>query len=252
MPVPVFHLIFAAAVALAQPQSQPQPAPKETPKETQSQPADLTTRLDALDKKIAAIKDLTADFEQQKKTVLLKKPMVSSGTIKLKGAKTRWDTKKPHETVMTIDASEVRIYYPEQKTVEVYPIQGDMARLASSPLPRMATIREHFAIAEAKPADLDPKATGDLLAISLTPKTDELKEHIQRIRVLIDVATACARSVEITDADGDQTTITFSNVKLDSGLADKDVDLVTPTGTTTSRPLEGGAPKPENKQEDKK
>ncbi len=250
MPALVFHLIFAAATTLTQPQ--PQPAPKETPKEVQAQPSDLTTRLDALDKKIAAIKDLSADFEQQKKTILLKKPMVSSGTIKLKGAKTRWDTKKPHETIMTIDASEVRIFYPEQKTVEVYPIQGDMARLASSPLPRIATIREHFDIKEAKPTDLDPKAdpkaTGDLLAISLTPKTDELKEHIKSIRVLIDAATACAKSVEITDADGDQTTITFTNVKLDSGVTDKDVDLVTPAGTTTSRPLEGGAPKQEDKK----
>ena len=64
--------------------------------------------------------------------------MVSSGTIKLKGTSTRWDTLKPHPTVMTIDASLVRIYYPDQKTVEEYPVQGDMARLASSPLPRIS------------------------------------------------------------------------------------------------------------------
>jgi outer membrane lipoprotein-sorting protein len=212
--------------------------------------ADLNARLDALDKKIAAIKDLSADFEQSKKTALLKKPMASSGTIRLKGAKTRWDTAKPHPTIMTIDASEVKIYYPEQKTMEVYPIQGEMARLASSPLPRIAVIREQFEITEAQPQELDPKAEpkADLLAIVLTPKNDTLKQHIQRIRVLIDSSTACARRVEITDADGDQTTITFGNIRLDTGLADKDVEFIAPPGTAISRPLGGGGPKPgENK-----
>ena len=248
MLVTLCQLLFAATILIAQPSPQAQPAPKETKAEA----PDLKTRLDALDKKITAIKDLSAEFEQTKKTVLLKKPLISTGTVKLKGAKTRWETIKPHPTIMTIDASEVRVYYPDQKTVEVYPMQGDLARLGASPLPRMSTIREQFDIAEIKPADIDAKATGDLLAISLTPKTEALKEHVSKIRVLIDAATACARSVEITDPDGDLTTIVFKSIKLDSGISDKDVELLTPPGTTISRPLEGGAPNPDSKPEDKK
>ena len=246
--VNAFSFIVAAALLLQSAQQKPgDKAPAAT---SAPQAPELSTKLDALDKKIAAIKDLSADFEQSKKTALLKKPMTSSGTIRLKGQRTRWDTKKPHPTIMTIDAAEVRIYYPDQKTVEVYAIQGEMARLASSPLPRIGVIREQFEISEIKPTEIDgaadPKA--DLLAIALTPKSATVKEHIERIRVLIDAATACAKRVEITDADQEQTTITFTNVKLDSGLSDKDVELVTPPGTTVSRPLEGGAPKPEGKK----
>ena len=240
--------LFIAVLLAAQPAaSQPKTEAPTTPAPAAS---DLNARLDALDKKIGAIKDLSADFEQSKKTALLKKPMTSSGTIRLKGQKTRWDTLKPHPTIMTIDAAEVRIYYPDQKTTEVYAIQGEMAKLASSPLPRMAVIREQFDITQAGPQELDPKADpkADLLAIALTPKAAALKEHIQRIRVLIDASTACARRVEIADADGDQTTIVFSNVELDSGLPDKDVVFAAPPGTTISRPLEGGAPKPAEKR----
>ena len=65
------------------------------------------------------------------------------------------------------------------------------------------------------------------------------------MRVLIDAETACARNVEMTDADGDVTTITFTNIKTDTGVSDTDVKLVTPPGTTVSRPLEGGSPKAE-------
>lgn len=241
-------LVLGLLLQPGQPKTEARPAT--APAESGGDSAGLGARLDALDKKIAGIRDLSADFEQSKKTALLKKPMTSSGTIRLKGQRTRWDTKKPHPTIMTIDAAEVRIFYPDQKTVEVYPIQGDMARLASSPLPRIGVIREQFEITEIKPTEIDaavdPKA--ELLAIALTPKSDALKEHIERIRVLIDATTACARLVEITDADRERTTITFTNVKLDSGLSDKDVELVTPPGTTVSRPLEGAAPKPEHQR----
>ena len=233
-------LLISALLALQPAQPKPD-APAATAPAPKSD--DLSARLDALDKKIAAIKDLSADFEQQKKTALLKKPLTSSGTIKLKGDKTRWDTTKPHPTVMTIDAKEVRIYYPQQKTVEVYPVQGEMAKLASSPLPRIPVIREQFDIAEIKATDIDANATGDLLALSLTPKSNALKEHIDTIRVMVDLTTACARTVEIKDADGDLTTITFTSIRVDAGISDKDVELTTPKGTTTSRPLEGGAPK---------
>jgi outer membrane lipoprotein carrier protein len=216
----------------------------ERPAQTGDPAPDLNKRLDDLDRRIAQIKDLTANFEQQKKSALLKKPLTSSGTVKVKGPKVYWDTTKPHRTVMTIDTTEVRIYYPEQKTVEIYPVQGDMATLSSSPLPRMSVIREQFEITEIKPQDIDPAAKPDgLIAIKLTPKNASLKEHIQQVRVLIDAAAAAARRVEITDADGEQTTLTFTNVKTNTGLTDKDVELSVPKGTTESHPLEGGAPK---------
>jgi outer membrane lipoprotein-sorting protein len=205
----------------------------------------MDAKLDALDNRIALIKDLSASFEQQKKSSMLRKPMTSSGVIRLKGDKTRWDTLRPHATTMTIDTSEVRIYYPEQKTVEVYPVQGEMARLASSPIPRMALVREQFTIEEVKPADIDPTAKGDLLGIKLTPRSESLKEHLRHVRVLIDSSTACARVVEMVDPDGETTRITFSDVKLDQVLKDEDVTFAAPAGTTVSRPLEGGAPKPQ-------
>src|SRR6185295_6863307 len=142
MGVHALALIIATALLLQPAQQKPRDeAAKAVPA---PQASELNAKLDALDKKIAAIKDLSADFEQSKKTALLKKPMTSSGTIRLKGQRTRWDTKKPHPTIMTIDTAEVRIYYPDQKTVEVYAIQGEMARLASSPLPRIGVIREQF------------------------------------------------------------------------------------------------------------
>lgn len=214
-----------------------------TPAQPGEAPTPFERTLEAIDAKAAAIEDLVADFEQQKKTPLLKKPLVSRGTVRVKGAKTRWDTTHPHPTVMTIDASELRIYYPEQKTVEVYPIRAGMSRLAASPLPRLSVVREHFTIEETPAKELDPQAKPGEVGLRLAPREESLKEHVAQVRVLLDPATGVGRRVEITDAEGEVTTLTFTNVRANTGVREESLVLRTPPGTTESRPLEGGKPR---------
>lgn len=253
---------FAGVLAGAQQPAADQPKPASQPANPATQttnqdaapkaetPAtDFDKKLEALDTKVAQITDLTADFEQEKRTPLLKKPLVSSGTVKVKGAATRWDTLKPRATTMTIDAAELRIYYPEQKTVEVYPVAHGMGELAASPLPRNKTVREHFTISEVPAKDIDPKAADTELGLKLVPIKDSLKEHVSQVRVLINGDTGVGRMVEVTDADGEVTVMRFTNVRTNTGLKDDDVALKVPSGTTESRPLQGEAPK---KAEEKK
>ena len=65
-------------------------------------------RLERLDARVAKIKDLTADFIERKYTTLLKKPLVSSGRIRVRGDIARWDTNKPYKTGMLVGGGEVR------------------------------------------------------------------------------------------------------------------------------------------------
>jgi outer membrane lipoprotein-sorting protein len=235
----------AAVMAIARVQPE-----KDTNRETGAtqQPAAATTdfdkKLDELDAKVAEITALTAEFEQEKRTPLLKKPLVSSGTVKVKGARTRWDTQKPRATVMTIDATALKLYYPEQKTVEVYPVGGGMAELAASPLPRSKVVREHFTVTEESAKAIDPKAKDGELGLKLVPIKESLKEHVAQVRVIVDGTTGIGRFVEITDADGEVTVMRFTNVKTGTGLKDEDLDLKVPAGTSVSRPLQGEGPKP--------
>src|SRR4051812_396232 len=84
----------------------------------------------AVNERGAKIKDLTADFEQKKFTPLLKRPLVSSGTVSVVGSAMRWDTAKPEPTAMLINEKEVRLLYPNQKTLEVYPLDQRLGSLA--------------------------------------------------------------------------------------------------------------------------
>ena len=209
--------------------------------------AALQHRLDDIDRRAGGVQDLSARFEQQKFTALLKKPLVSAGRVRMKGGSVRWDTESPEPAVLHSDGREIRMYYPRQRVVEVYPIDRRLTDLAASPLPRLTALREHFTIEPADLRDVDPVEaagikTGSRIALRLTPTDDYLKEHVDHVFVLLDADAACVRQVEVHDADGDRTFIRFSDVKLNAGLKDADIALSVPAGTKVSRPLEGVAP----------
>ncbi len=129
--------------------------------------AALWARMTKVDQKAGAIVDLVADFEQQKFTPLLKKPMVSAGTVRAKGSAMLWDTRTPAATVMRVDEKEVSLFYPSEKTLEIYPLAGNLGAMASSPLPRLAMLIEHFKFAPASGREMGAADDAAHLALRL-------------------------------------------------------------------------------------
>jgi outer membrane lipoprotein-sorting protein len=161
----------------------------------------------------------------------------------VKGSVVRWDTAKPEPSVMRIDERELKLLYPKQAVIEVYPIAEDMRRMTASPLPRLAAIRSEFFVAGVSAKDLDATASDEsAIGLVLTPKAAALKEHVATVKVLIDIASACAKMVEITDPDGERTVIVFSKVRANAGLRDSELALDVPSGVKVVHPLEGVSP----------
>ena len=205
--------------------------------------AALWARMTAIDSKAGGIIDLTADFEQQKFTQLLKKPMVSSGTVQAKGTAMLWDTRTPEPTIMRVDESEVRIYYPQQNTVEIYPLAGQLSSLAASPLPRLAALLPHFTFAKGTAKNSGQEERADQLVIHLTPIDASLKEHVGSVTVLIDATRGFILAFQLVDSDGERTLIRFSNVKTNANIEDARLNLKLPDNVKSVRPLENlGAP----------
>src|SRR5438105_2755118 len=70
--------------------------------------------LRAINAKGLAIKDLTADFVQEKHSPLVRKPLVSRGTVTAKGDTSLWVTTAPEPTQMTCDPRLLRLFYPDR------------------------------------------------------------------------------------------------------------------------------------------
>ncbi len=202
----------------------------------------LADRLKEIDKKAAVIEDFSSTFKQEKFTALLRKPLVSSGTVRVKRSTVRWDTQKPERVTLFSDGKELKMYYPTQKVVEVYPIDRKLAELAASPIPRLNSLSEHFAIKAYQLKDFvgENADAENLVALELTPIDKSLAEHVDAVHVLLDVRAAHILKVETIDTDGDRTVISFGDIKLNTGLKPADVELTLPKDTKTVRPLEGG------------
>jgi outer membrane lipoprotein-sorting protein len=200
----------------------------------------LAKQLEEIDARGGKIKDFTSDFRQEKFTALLKKPLVSAGMVRVSGPVIRWDTKEPEAQVLYGDGKEVQMYYPSQKLLEVYAIDQRLGDLASSPLPRLKALREHFTMerSDGKRFHTPPKDR-QVLPLRLVPREEALRQHVEEVHVLLDVTAAHILELEIVDADGDRTHVTFSGFQLDTGVTPDDLELTVPAGTTVSRPLEG-------------
>jgi outer membrane lipoprotein-sorting protein len=207
-----------------------------------TQPADpvLTAELKAVDAKSAAVTSFTAAFEQKKFTPMLKKPLVSIGTVASAGGVSLWKTAKPQPTDMRVTDQEIRIFYPQQQTVEIYPLAGQLGAMAASPLPKLATLEKFFSFQRMRAADIDAGTSDEsFLAVRLTPLDAELQKHVEEVRVLLDRTTGAIRQVDNVDADGDTTKMTFADVKLNTPLPTGALALDVPPGTKEVHPLAG-------------
>lgn len=197
-------------------------------------------RMLQIDQKGSTITDLSADFEQQKITAMLKKPLVSSGRVFVRGSAMLWDTAKPERNVLQITSREARIYYPSQKVIEVYPIEQKLGELAASPLPRLATLEQHFSFEPLPLSEMGEKdggVDGRYLALKMTPTDPALREHVEQVRVLLDSTSGLIVRLEMRDADGDRTLLSFSNPKINAGLAEKDLEIKAPPDVKVTHPL---------------
>lgn len=258
----VIALIVTMSVAAAGPSRQAEHRSQATAPPAASASTDaFNARLEEIDRRALDVKDLRADFEQRKHTTLLKKPLVSSGTVAVKGDATRWDTRSPRVSVMASKGAEIRVYYPAESpgtrgVVEIYNASGELDAIAGSPLPRLAALRRQFTLSPIDVAELlagsdDTRKTGEkdssaprhdhLIAAELIPIHPELRAHVERVRVLIDASTPCLLKMQIVSGEGERTEIEFRNVKVNSGVTVGEVELRVPDGTREVRPMEMGS-----------
>jgi len=212
-------------------------APPSTASQGELDPA-LKKELETLAEKLKGMRDLATDFEELKYSALLKEPLVSKGRMRVVGGRSQWDTISPKPNSMIVDSAQVRIYYPERATMEVYEFDEKLRWLTFWPMPELSVLIERFFIERIPVAELGTSETGAmLLGLRLRPRDDAVGEYLRRVDVVLNTATAIVVRVEIVDADGDRTVTSFSNTRPNGGLSEKDVEFIVPPGTQTVRPL---------------
>ena len=78
----------------------------------------------------------------------------------------------------------------------------------------------------------------------LQPLDPQLRQHVDQVKVLLEIASGHVLKAETMDADGDRIVLSFTNIKVNTGLDDAALALTVPAGVTVSRPLEGTGGRP--------
>lgn len=197
----------------------------------------LMEQLRQLDAKAAEVTDLESRFVQRRYAPLLRKPIESGGTVRALAGVSRWDTQEPYASVMLIELSRMSLYDPDQRVLEVYPLERRLGELAASPIPRLAMWVEHFFI-EAAEADalsdqlredagVDDEARPSVL-VRLTPKDASLAEQVGLIVAVIDAESGLSRAMVWSSGEDERTEIVFADAQINAGLKREDLVIELP------------------------
>lgn len=166
----------------------------------------LPPELTALRESLARTQKLSARFTQTRHWAALQDALVTEGTFEYqKSGRLVWRTAAPAESELVVENRTALMRYPALGTTESIDFSSD---------PGMARVFE--SIGAVLQADLEKLLPLFVLAVegkaplrlTLTPRTKELAEVVQRIRLAFDGQLRLTR-VSLEEASGDRTDITF-------------------------------------------
>jgi outer membrane lipoprotein carrier protein len=181
----------------------------------------------ALQRRYDTIKDFSADFVHRYRGGVLRKEIVERGRLLVKKpGKMRWDYSAPDEKLFVSDGVKLYSYIPRDKQVFVGSVQpDDQVTTPTMFLTGKGNLVRDFSSSFVEPAAGMPPGTR---ALKLVPK--EPQRDYDWLILEIAPETLELRGLVTVDAQGGQSTFSFTNLKENTGLSDKDFTFKMPRG----------------------
>jgi outer membrane lipoprotein carrier protein len=178
----------------------------------------------ALQSRYVGIRDFSADFVQTYRGGVLKTQTTERGTVVVKKpGKMRWVYTSPERKELVSNGKQIYWYVPDDKQVVV----SDMPADDSATTPALF-LSGKGDIARDFTASVVGGGPGDAIALKLVPKRPE--PEYEYLVVSVDPASMQIRMLMTRDRQGGESALTFSNMKENRGVSDKDFEFRTPRG----------------------
>jgi outer membrane lipoprotein carrier protein len=181
----------------------------------------------ALQRKVDAIKDFSADFSHTYEGGVLRKQITERGHLLVKKpGKMRWDYSVPEPKQFVSDGVKMYSYIPLDKQVIVAPVPaGDEASTPALFLAGKGSLTRDFtpSLVDA-PAGMPAGARG----LKLVPKARQ--RDYDWLLLAVDPGSLAIRGLQTVDGQGGKSSFSFTNLKENVGLADKDFAFKIPPG----------------------
>jgi outer membrane lipoprotein carrier protein len=181
----------------------------------------------ALQKKYDGIKDFSADFTHVYEGGVLKKQITERGRLLVKKpGKMRWDYSAPEQKQFVSDGASMYSYLPQDKQVIVSTVPPeDEAGTPTLFLAGKGNLTRDFTPSL---VDAPAGAPAGSRALKLVPKAKQ--RDYDWIVLVVDPSTLSIRGLVTTDAQGGKSSFSFTNLKENVGLTDKEFAFRIPRG----------------------
>jgi outer membrane lipoprotein carrier protein len=219
----VLALLLAPAVLLSRP-------PATTAQAPSSRTA--TDLAQALQRKYDGIRDFSADFIQRYRGGVLRREAVERGTLLVKKpGRMRWDYQAPERKLFVSDGATLYSYLPEDRQVMVSAVPDDAS--ASTPalfLAGRGSLTRDFDVSF---TEAPSGVAANSQALKLVPRTPQA--DYESLVLSVDPATFALRGLVALDLQGGTSSFTFTNLRENIGLADRQFIFEIPRGVEIIR-----------------
>jgi outer membrane lipoprotein carrier protein len=172
------------------------------------------------------VRDLSASFEHRYRGGVLRKEAVERGTVQIKKpSRMRWVYESPERKIFVADGTRIYSYIPEDRQVIVAPVPAeDEAATPALFLSGHGNLERDFTASF--PAAADP--TPGTWSLKLVPHRREAE--YDWIVLVVDRDTYRLRRLITADAQGGESTFTFSDVRENAGIPDGAFRFTIPRG----------------------
>jgi len=181
----------------------------------------------ALQKKYDTVKDFSADFTHTYEGGVLKKQITERGRLIIKKpGKMRWQYTTPEEKLFISDGVMMYSYIPQDKQVIRSTVPpDDEATTPTLFLAGKGNLTRDFS---ASLVDVPAGMPAGSKALKLVPKTRQ--QDYDWLVLVVDPVSLEIRGLVTVDAQGGKSSFSFTNLKQNVGLADKDFAFKIPRG----------------------
>lgn len=181
----------------------------------------------AVQRKYDGIQDFSADFTHVYEGGVLHKQITERGRLLVKKpGKMRWDYSTPEPKQFVSDGMKMYSYIPQDKQVIVATIPPD----EEAPTPTLFLAGKGSLTRDFTPSLVDAPSTmpAGSRALKLVPKAKQ--RDYDWLVLILDPASLAIRGLLTVDAQGGQSSFSFTNLKENIGVADKEFAFKIPRG----------------------
>jgi len=172
--------------------------------------------VETINKATAAVKSIQCDFTQVRQSTMLKEKQTSKGKMSFSGKNLKWEYTEPNKFALIVKEENGQQQVYIQQDGKTKKAEGQNGQLFKGITQIVMGSVTGTALSNNGDFTVEMYTQGNQWVAKLTPKQPKLKKMFTAIHLYFNEKHNAVTKVEMKEANGDMTTITFTNTKLNS------------------------------------